>query len=178
MCDACYKNKLASSSWWVSSWRTMEIGLNLGGGSWGFGVINNLVQETSDGEQNSCGGQGHAQPQHKGSEAQTTPRWCKAKIWSLECRLLILNHILPFAETWNSACAKELTGRNLRHDYIWALTLDMRKATLKTCCSSNCSREIPPCSSLRGAWSISKTRFKQMLRLPLESTVVMQGNIM
>jgi hypothetical protein len=47
----------------------METSLNLEGGSWGFGVTNNPVQKTSDDEQNSCGEQGHAQPQHKGSEA-------------------------------------------------------------------------------------------------------------
>ncbi len=58
----------------------METGLNLEGGSWGFGVTNNLVQETSDGEQNSCGEHGHAQPQHKGSAAQTTLGRCRAKM--------------------------------------------------------------------------------------------------
>jgi hypothetical protein len=51
----------------------METGLNLEGGSWGIGVTKNPVQEASDGEQNSCGEQGHAQQHLDGAEPRSDP---------------------------------------------------------------------------------------------------------
>lgn len=152
------RRSLQVLSWLVSSWRTMETGLNLNeGGSWGIGLTN-YISSTRDKWWRA------KQLWRTGSCTTTTQgrKWSADNTWTVRAEprsdplnaasssWTIFFHLL---ETWDSAYMRKRITRSKLAPRLHSSTHIGHGERLfwRLAFSSNCSRKIPPCSSLRGS---------------------------